>query len=99
MKKVEASGLSLCAVVALSAFGYGRNSLVRFNGAINVDPISNVTVTGTTATVSPNVVRGTSPSGQIWRIADLDANVTNDGHIRVRDAVLRPGCDRHLLQH
>jgi hypothetical protein len=80
------AALAFVALMPRSAVGYGRqeNSLVRFDHAIGVDPISNVVVTGTTTTVSPNVVRGISPAGQIWRIADLDANVTTDGHIRVR---------------
>jgi hypothetical protein len=79
------AALAIVALVPRSAVGYGRheNTLVRFDGAIGVDPISNVVVTGTTTTVSPNVVRGISPAGQIWRIADLDANVTTEGRIRV----------------
>jgi hypothetical protein len=87
MKKVLGLGLVLVAFVALSAFGYGKreNSLVRFRGAIGADPISNVVVSATgVTTVSPNTVRGVPPPGQIWRIADLDANVSNDGHIRAR---------------
>jgi hypothetical protein len=78
--------LAMIALVPRSAVGYGRqeNLLVRFDHAIGVDPISNVVVNGTTTTVTPNVVRGISPAGQIWRIADLDANVATDGHIRVR---------------
>jgi hypothetical protein len=83
MKKMFALGFTLVAIVSLCAFGGRGNSLVRFFGAIGVDPISNVTVSGTTTTVSPNVVRGVSPAGQIWRISTLDANVSNDGHIRV----------------
>jgi hypothetical protein len=80
------AALAIVALVPRSAVGYGRqeNSLVRFDHAIGVDPISNVVVSGTTTTVTPNVVRGISPAGQIWRIADLDANVTTDGRIRVR---------------
>ncbi len=80
------AALATVALVPRSAVGYGRheNSLVRFNGAIGVDPISNVVATGTTTTITPNVVRGISPAGQIWRIADLDANVTTEGRIRVR---------------
>jgi hypothetical protein len=80
------AALALVALVPRSAVGYGRqeNSLVRFDHAIGVDPISNVVVNGTTTTVTPNVVRGISPAGQIWRIADLDANITTDGRIRVR---------------
>ena len=83
MKKVFGVGLLLVAVVALSAFGNGfrENVLVRFSGAIGADPISNVTVTGTTTTVSPNVVRGVNPPGQIWRIADFSAIVTTEGRI------------------
>ena len=85
MKKILGLSLVLAAIVTLSAFGNGGrdNSLVRFNGGIGVDPISNVVVTGTTTTVTANVVRGISPPGQIWRIADLDANVSEDGRIRV----------------
>jgi len=86
VKKMLGLSLGLVAIVALSAFGNGKreNSLVRFKGAIGADPISNVVVSGTTTTVSPNTVRGVPPPGQIWRIADLDANVSTDGHIRVR---------------
>jgi hypothetical protein len=86
MKKAICGGFMLVAVVALSAFGNGfrENVLARFSGAIGADPVSNVTVTGTTTTVSPNVVRGVNPPGQIWRIADLNAIVTADGRIHAR---------------
>ena len=79
------AALALVTMIPLSAAGHGDREyeLVRFDHAIGVDPISNVVVNGTTTTVTPNVVRGISPSGQIWRIADLNANVTTDGHIRV----------------
>lgn len=80
------AALAVAAIAPRSAIGNDRheNSLVRFDQGIGVDPISNVVVNGTTTTVSPNVVRGISPAGQIWRIADLDANVATDGRIRVR---------------
>jgi len=80
------AALTMVALVPRSAVGYGRHeeSLVKFDHGIGVDPISNVVVNGTTTTVSPNVVRGISPAGQIWRIADLDANVSTEGRIRVR---------------
>lgn len=84
MKKMLALGFTLVAIVSLCAFGGRGNSLVRFEGAIGVIPVSNVVVSGTTTTVSANVVRGISPSGQIWRIANLDASVSQDGRIRVR---------------
>jgi hypothetical protein len=80
------AALAVIAIVPRSAIGNDRqeNSLVRFDHGIGVNPISNVVVNGTTTTVAPNAVRGISPAGQIWRIADLDANVATDGHIRVR---------------
>ena len=86
MKKVLAIGLVFASVIPFAAFGNGRHesSLVRFRGAIGVDPISNVVVNGTTTTANANVVRGVSPAGQIWRIADLDANIREDGRIRLR---------------
>ena len=85
MKKVIGVGFVLVAVVALSAFGnvFRENVLVRFNDAIGADPISNVTVNGTTTTVTPNIVRGVNPPGQIWRIADLNATAFTDGHIHI----------------
>jgi len=85
VKKIFGLALLLGAFVTLSAFGGGkRGNSLNFSGAIGVDAVSNVVVNGTTVTVSPNVVRGISPSGQIWRIADLDARITSDGRIRVR---------------
>jgi hypothetical protein len=66
-----------------------RDSLVRFEGGIGVILITNVVVstdavTGMlTVTVTRNVVRGVNPPGQIWRIADLRANVKVDGRIKV----------------
>jgi len=70
------------------------NTLVRFEGGIGVDPVSNVAgdpvilvINGVNTTTFPNVirnvVRGVNPPGQIWRIEDLSANVKTDGHIRV----------------
>jgi hypothetical protein len=79
-------GLALVAIAPFAAFANGKHAstLVRFKGAIGADPISNVVVNGPTTVATPNVVRGVPPPGQIWRIADLSANVTTDGHIRVR---------------
>jgi hypothetical protein len=75
----------LVSLVPLTGAGYddSADTLVRFKGGIGVDPISNVTVSGTTVTASPNTVRGVSPPGQIWIIADLTATVSVDGRIRV----------------
>jgi len=75
--------------VALSAkdsrdSGDSRDSLVRFEGGIGVIPVSNVVVAATGAvTVTRNTVRGVNSPGQIWRIADLSADVKPDGRIRV----------------
>src|ERR1700754_2905865 len=62
----------LVSLVPLISAGYNDrgDTLVRFKGGIGVDPISNVTVSGTTITASPNTVRGVSPPAQIWRIAN-----------------------------
>lgn len=60
------------------------NTLVKFKGGIGVIPVSSGVGTATTAeVVNRNIVRGVQPPGQIWRIADLKANVKVDGHIRV----------------
>ena len=75
----------LVSLVPLAGARYNDrdNTLVRFKGGIGVDPISNVTVNGSTTTASPNTVRGISPPGQIWRIADLTATVSVEGRIRL----------------
>jgi hypothetical protein len=63
------------------------DSLVRFKGGIGVIPVSTAAgvanADGTSPNVSRNVVRGVNPPGQIWVIADLQAEVSVDGHIRV----------------
>lgn len=84
VKKFVGFAVLFLGIVTLSAFSYGErdNSLVRFDGGIGVNPAASVTVNGTTTTVNANVVRGVSPAGA-WRIADLDARVSVDGHIRV----------------
>ncbi len=71
--------------------GDSRDSLVRFAGGIGVHPISNVTVTPNPSApptipainVARNTVRTVDPAGQIWVIANLRANIKNDGRIRV----------------
>src|SRR5215470_10680715 len=75
--------------VALAAkdSGDSGNTLVRFEGGVGVHPVSNVAGTqnadGSFPNVTRNVVRGVNPAGQIWVIADLRADIKNDGHIRV----------------
>jgi len=68
-----------------------NDSLVRFKGGIGVIPVSSgVAIPPTLATattvesVNRNIVRTVQPPGQIWVIADLRADVTTDGRIKVR---------------
>lgn len=72
----------LIALVPLKSFGQA-NVVALFKGGIGVDPVSNVTVSGGTTTVSQNTVRGVPPAGQIWVIADLEAGISSDGSILV----------------
>jgi hypothetical protein len=71
------------ALVALASTGIAsaqNNVDVKFKGGIGVIPVTGVAANGT---VNLNVVRGVNPAGP-WRIADLDAVVEFNGHIRVR---------------
>jgi len=65
----------------------GDDSLLRFKGGIGVIPVSSAAgvanAYGTSSSVNLNVVRGINPPGQIWVIADLRADISVDGHIRV----------------
>jgi len=73
--------------VSCSFAAANGDSLVRFKGGIGVLPVSAAAgaanADGTSPNVSRNVVRGVNPPGQIWVIADLQAEVSVDGHIRV----------------
>ena len=71
------------ALVALAFTGIASaqdNVDVKFKGGIGVIPVTGVAANGT---VNLNVVRGVNPAGP-WRIADLNAVVESNGHIRVR---------------
>jgi hypothetical protein len=66
----------------------GDDSLVRFKGGIGVIPVSAAAAgvantDGSSPSVIRNVVRGINPPGQIWVIADLRADISVDGRIRV----------------
>jgi hypothetical protein len=89
VKKMPAFVLFLGIVYPLSAAA--QDSLVKFKGGIGVIPVSvGVAVPPTAPTaltvesVNRNIVRGVQPPGQIWRIADLRADVKADGRITVR---------------
>ena len=56
-----------------------NDTSVKFKGGIGVIPVTGVAANGA-ATL--NIVRGVSPGGP-WRIADLEAEVGFDGHIKV----------------
>src|SRR5207247_9140774 len=61
-----------------------RTTRVWVRGAVGVAPVSSGVATATTAeVVNRNIVRGTQPPGQIWRIAALSAEVKTDGRIKV----------------
>jgi hypothetical protein len=83
------------AVAILLVFGtvsvvgaHGRDILASFEGGIGVTPISSfaapVNQDGTFQNVTRNVVRGVKSSTQLWRIADLKADITTDGRVKVR---------------
>lgn len=71
------------ALVALAFTGIASaqdNVDLKFKGGIGVIPVTGVAANGT---VNLNIVRGVNPAGP-WRIADLNAVVESNGHIRVR---------------
>ena len=82
-RKVASGLLIALATLAVSGIASAQNyrqpTLAKFRGGIGVDPVSNISTTGT---VTLNIVRGVSP-GSPWRIADLDAIVRSDGRISV----------------
>ncbi|HEY6722161.1 MAG TPA: hypothetical protein VI363_11030, partial [Burkholderiales bacterium] len=84
LKKLSALVLFLVTPLAATA----DDSLVKFKGGIGVDPVSSAAgvanADGTSPNVNRNVVRGVNPPGQIWRIADLRADVSVGGRIKVR---------------
>src|SRR6266581_6124691 len=85
VKTVSAFALFLVIVYPLPA--PAQDSLVKFKGGIGVIPVSSgagLNADGTSPNVNRNVVRGVNPPGQIWRIADLRADVKADGSIKVR---------------
>jgi len=70
----------LVAFVVTGIASAQQNTNLNFRGGIGVIPVTGVAANGA---VNLNVVRGVNPAGP-WRIADLDAEVTYDGHIRVK---------------
>jgi hypothetical protein len=86
MKRMVGVLLALGMVGHLSA--RERDLLARFDGGIGVIPASTgvgqMNADGTFPNVRLNIVRGVFPGAGPWRIADLKADVSTDGYIRVR---------------
>jgi hypothetical protein len=75
----------LFAGMAIPLASLADDSLVKFKGGVGVIPVSSGVGTAATAeVVNRNIVRGVQPPGQIWTIADLQADVKTDGSIKVR---------------
>jgi hypothetical protein len=87
MVKKAAVVLTLLASAAAPLAAQERSVLVRFDGAVGVDPVANVAGTvnpdGTFPNVRLNVVRGVTPAGP-WTISGLRADIFSDGGIKVR---------------
>ena len=81
--------ITLAAAAMLASVGARASELlVKFEGGIGVIPAAAgagpSNADGTLPNVKANVVRGVPPGAGPWRIADLHAEVTIDGHILVR---------------
>jgi hypothetical protein len=74
--------LAASSAVAL-AHADSSNTLVRFEGAIGVDPL-----TAANGSDALNIVRGVNPGGRAWVIRQLHASIGTDGRISVRGAGL-----------
>src|SRR5262249_59630446 len=81
---VRALVIALVALAITAMASAQDNVDVKFKGGIGVIPVTGVAANGT---VNLNIVRGVNPAGP-WRIADLEAVVESNGHIRVRGRAL-----------
>jgi hypothetical protein len=73
-----------------------RDALARFEGAIGVSPIVNVSVTPEgLVTIARNNVRQVQPAGP-WRIDDLSAEVSTDGRVKVKGRGLLLAAGDHI---
>jgi hypothetical protein len=74
-------GLLVGLILAVTAIASAQETTdLRFRGGIGVIPVTGVAASGL---VTLNVIRGVNPAGP-WRIANLDADVSSEGHIRVK---------------
>jgi hypothetical protein len=79
----------LAVTVVLGVVGTRASELLaKFDGGIGVIPAAAgagaANADGTLPNVKANVVRGVPPGAGPWRIAELRAEITTDGHVRVR---------------
>jgi hypothetical protein len=75
-----AFGLLLAVVLAIPGMASAQESTnLKFRGAIGVIPVIGVT----NGAANLNVVRAVNPAGP-WRIADLSADVSSEGRIKVK---------------
>src|SRR5438445_1076197 len=65
--------------IAIAQNNTGDDTSLKFKGGIGVIPVTGVAANGA---ANLNIVRGVSPGGP-WRIANLEAEVGFDGHIKV----------------
>src|SRR4051794_18090671 len=83
-----AIGMLLALGIAAQSGVHERDALVRFDAGIGVIPASAgagpANADGTLPNVKSNVVRGVPPGAGPWRIGDLRAAVSADGHITVK---------------
>jgi RNA polymerase sigma factor (sigma-70 family) len=85
MRKTATVLFTLALAASVGAQGLGR--LAKFDGGIGVIPVQNgagaANEDGTLPNVKLNIVRGINPGAGPWRIADLRAEISTDGHIKV----------------
>lgn len=73
-------GLLVALVLGFAGLASAQDSTeLRFRGGIGVIPVTGVS----NGTATLNVIRGVSPAGP-WRITDLEAEVSAQGHIRLK---------------
>jgi hypothetical protein len=87
-KMKNAVAVLLVAGTVSGVSAHRRDILASFDGGIGVSPIASfaapVNPDGTFQNVIRNFVRGVRSSTQIWRIADLKADITTDGRVKVK---------------
>ena len=76
--------LTVVSLAVVLSLAQADDTLVQFDRGIGVDPVSNAQGMAATANVvTRNIVRGVQPPGQPWVIAELKAEVKDDGRITV----------------